>query len=63
MQLSMPDANKKQHLASVLMETFNDRRQWINTKYPTVHEIYSKYPRLFDYCGTMVNIKFINITK
>ena len=27
----MPDANKKQNMASTLIETFDDRRDWIES--------------------------------
>ena len=54
MQMTMPDANKKQTMALTLIETFDDRRHWIESDFPTILDIRSKYPRLFDFHGSMV---------
>ena len=54
MQIEMPDADKKQYIITLVIETFTDRRDWIKTDNPTITDVRGKYPRLFDYNGSMV---------
>ncbi|XP_043473716.1 uncharacterized protein LOC122505901 [Leptopilina heterotoma] len=61
MQLTMPRVDKKRGITDCLMETYNDRRNWIKTEIPTIHDIMSKYPRLFDFNGEMIELEFIKL--
>ncbi|XP_051164505.1 uncharacterized protein LOC127283579 [Leptopilina boulardi] len=61
MQLTMPRPDKKRGLCDCLMETFDDRRNWIVNENPTIHDIMSKYPRLFDFHGEMIELEFTKL--
>lgn len=55
MQMTLPESDKKQYLYTLLLETFNNRRDWIHAEHPTIGDIQQKYPRLLDYNGSMVS--------
>ncbi|KAH0546736.1 hypothetical protein KQX54_014472 [Cotesia glomerata] len=58
LKLKNPNDTNKPLIVSLMDETREFRRYWINTKHPTITEIFEEYPRLLDYNGERIDREF-----